>query len=159
MADAVAKRLLDAIKTELSAITGMQHVWLGAFPIDLGGRANDTAFPVAAVKILSADPEEVSLAGGSPLIYRTNNVALVVLDNGRTESDEDWSSDRAFELEKLVMAAILADRTHGGLSRNTTWTGTTYTPEGDWAQVDTSVAMTFDIITRNKEADTSAGDP
>lgn len=147
--------IMADLQTALAGITGVQKVWkVGNFSPDLVGRLADTDYPVVLFKARSRDVA-AEFWGANRLHQTTLEVAVLAIDKGRDEGDDTWSADRAEELERLVDAAVLADRTRGGLARDTVPTGTTYNPDG-YPGADAAVGMTFQIKYRVRYGDLSS---
>lgn len=147
--------IMADLETALAAITGVQKVWkVGSFTADLVGRLDGADFPVILLKAKSRNPAD-QYHGANRLMQSTLEVAILALDNGRTESDDTWGADRAEELERLVDAAVLADRTRGGHAWDTVPTGTTYNPD-NFGAIDAAVGMTFQIKHRVRYGDLSS---
>lgn len=146
---------LEAVKTALEGITGMQKVWkVGRFRPELISATPDTGFPVALLVPNARQSLERMQGTGRPTLSSVS-VSVFLMDNGRDKGDDTWSADRAEELEQAAIAAVLADTKLSGHAYDVTYGNTQYNPS-QGAQVAASVGITFDIRIRTREADLSA---
>lgn len=149
--------IMDDLKTTLEGVAGVAKVYkVGRFSIEFLDRVADTDYPVILLSYKGRAPLGESKR---PRQQSSLRVAILAVDkDAAAAGDDDWSAERAEELEYLIHQAVLADRKRSALAYDTAWLTTTPNP-ADLPGLDCAVGLSFEVRHNVRSDDLSADPP